>query len=157
MISNALEDQPLPVYGDGQNIRDWIHVDDHCRAIELAILKGIPGEIYNVGAGCEVRNLDLVKAVLRVLGKPESLIKFVPDRLGHDRRYAIDARKIERELNWKPKYRLLEVLPDIIDWYEKNESWWRSCLLYTSSGLPRTRSTAFTRSRFFISHPAPIL
>ncbi len=125
MISNALEDQPLPVYGDGQNIRDWIHVDDHCRAIELAILKGIPGEIYNVGAGCEVRNLDLVKAVLRVLGKPESLIKFVPDRLGHDRRYAIDARKIERELNWKPKYRLLEVLPDIIDWYEKNESWWR--------------------------------
>jgi dTDP-glucose 4,6-dehydratase len=125
MISNALEDRPLPVYGDGQNIRDWIHVDDHCRAIELAILKGISGEIYNIGAGCEIKNLDLVKAVLRVLGKPESLIKFVPDRLGHDRRYAIDARKIERELNWKPKYRLFEVLPDIIEWYEKNESWWR--------------------------------
>ena len=125
MITNALEDKPLPVYGDGQNVRDWIHVEDHCRAIDLVIQGGQAGEIYNIGASCEMKNLDVVKAVLRALGKPESLITFVPDRPGHDRRYAIDATKISKELGWKPRYRLLDALPELIRWYQDNETWWR--------------------------------
>ena len=125
MITNALEDKPLPVYGDGQNVRDWIHVEDHCRAIDLVIQGGQAGEVYNIGARCEMKNLDVVRAVLEVLGKPESLITFVPDRPGHDRRYAIDATKISRELGWKPRYRLLDVLPELVRWYQDNEAWWR--------------------------------
>lgn len=125
MITNALEDKPLPVYGDGQNVRDWIHVEDHCRAIDLVIQGGQAGEVYNIGASCEVKNLDVVRAVLEVLGKPESLITFVPDRPGHDRRYAIDATKISKELGWKPRYRLLDVLPELVRWYQDNEAWWR--------------------------------
>ena len=125
MITNALEDKPLPVYGDGQNVRDWIHVEDHCRAIDLVIQGGQAGEVYNIGASCEMKNLDVVKAVLGVLGKPESLITFVPDRPGHDRRYAIDATKISTELGWKPRYRLLDVLPELVRWYQDNEAWWR--------------------------------
>jgi len=125
MITNALEDKPLPVYGDGQNVRDWIHVEDHCRAIDLVIQGGQAGEVYNIGASCEMKNLDVVRAVLEVLGKPESLITFVPDRPGHDRRYAIDATKISKELGWKPRYRLLGVLPELVRWYQDNEAWWR--------------------------------
>lgn len=125
MITNALEDKPLPVYGDGENVRDWIHVEDHCRAIDLVIQGGQAGEVYNIGARCEMKNLDVVRAVLGVLGKPESLITFVPDRPGHDRRYAIDATKISRELGWKPRYRLLDVLPELVRWYQDNEAWWR--------------------------------
>lgn len=125
MITNALEDKPLPVYGDGQNVRDWIHVEDHCRAIDLVIQGGQAGEVYNIGASCEMKNLDVVRAVLEVLGKPESLITFVPDRPGHDRRYAIDATKISKELGWKPRYRLLDVLPELVCWYQDNEAWWR--------------------------------
>jgi len=125
MITNALEDKPLPVYGDGQNVRDWIHVEDHCRAIDLVIQKGQTGEVYNIGARCEMKNLDVVRAVLEVLGKPESLITFVPDRPGHDRRYAIDATKISKELGWEPRYRLLDVLPELVRWYRDNETWWR--------------------------------
>lgn len=125
MITNALEDKTLPVYGDGQNVRDWIHVEDHCRAIDLVIQGGQAGEVYNIGAGCEMKNLDVVRAVLSVLGKPESLITFVPDRPGHDRRYAIDATKISNELGWKPRYRLLDVLPKLVRWYRDNETWWR--------------------------------
>lgn len=125
MITNALEDRPLPVYGDGQNIRDWIHVEDHCRALELVIQAGKPGEVYNIGASCEMTNLDVVRAILRILGKLESLITFVPDRLGHDRRYAIDATKISREFGWKPQYKLLDALPGLVRWYQDNETWWR--------------------------------
>ena len=125
MITNALEDKPLPVYGDGQNVRDWIHVEDHCRAIDLVIQRGQPGEVYNIGARCEMKNLDVVRAVLDVLGKSESLITFVPDRPGHDRRYAIDATKISKELGWEPRYRLLDVLPELVRWYRDNETWWR--------------------------------
>ncbi|MEW6228696.1 MAG: dTDP-glucose 4,6-dehydratase, partial [Bacillota bacterium] len=125
MITNALEDKPLPVYGDGQNVRDWIHVEDHCRAIDLVIQGGQAGGVYNIGASCEMKNLDVVRAVLGVLGKPESLITFVPDRPGHDRRYAIDATKISKELGWKPSYRLLDALPELVRWYQDNEAWWR--------------------------------
>lgn len=125
MITNALEDKPLPVYGDGQNVRDWIHVEDHCRAIDLVIQGGQAGEVYNIGASCEMKNLDVVRAVLGVLGKPESLITFVPDRPGHDRRYAIDATKISKGLGWEPRYRLLDALPQLVRWYQDNETWWR--------------------------------
>lgn len=125
MITNALEDKPLPVYGDGMNRRDWIHVEDHCRALELVIEKGREGEVYNIGAECELANIDVVKAVLQIMNKPESLITFVTDRPGHDRRYAINAKKIKRELGWEPRYTLLEYLPKLVEWYIQNDGWWR--------------------------------
>lgn len=125
MITNAMEDKPLPVYGDGMNVRDWIHVEDHCRALDLVIQRGRPGEVYNISAGCEMTNLDVVRAILEVLGKPQSLIIFVPDRLGHDRRYAMSARKVREELGWQPRIRLMEALPRVVDWYRENEGWWR--------------------------------
>lgn len=125
MITNALEDKPLPVYGDGTNRRDWIHVEDHCRAIELVIEKGKDGEVYNIGAECELANIDVVKAILQTMNKPETLISFVKDRPGHDCRYAINARKIRQELAWKPRYSLLEYLPQLVEWYVENEDWWR--------------------------------
>ncbi|MBC7339110.1 MAG: dTDP-glucose 4,6-dehydratase [Firmicutes bacterium] len=125
VITNAIQDLPIPVYGDGRNIRDWIHVEDHCRAIAAVIERGSPGEIYNIGAGCEVRNIDLVRRILLLLGKSESLIQFVSDRPGHDRRYAIDASRIRRELGWVPTRPLAEALPEVIDWYVANEGWWR--------------------------------
>jgi len=125
MITNALEDKPLPVYGDGQNRRDWIHVEDHCRAISMVIEKGKPGEVYNIGANCEIPNIEVVKAILKAMGKPESLIQFVADRPGHDLRYAINATKIKKELGWEPKYNLIEYMPELIRWYIDNEEWWR--------------------------------
>jgi dTDP-glucose 4,6-dehydratase len=125
MITNALEDRPLPVYGDGLNVRDWLHVEDHCRAAWLVLEKGKKGEVYNVGGSNEWHNLALVKELLRILGKPESLIIFVKDRPGHDRRYAIDASKIRTELGWKPTYDFASGLKATVDWYIANESWWR--------------------------------
>jgi len=123
MIANALNDEPLPVYGDGKNVRDWIFVRDHCRAIWLAYEKGISGESYNIGARNERQNLEVVESILDALGKPHSLIKFVGDRLGHDRRYAIDATKTETELGWKPQTTWTEGLQKTINWYLENQDW----------------------------------
>ncbi len=124
MISCAMHNQPLPVYGDGLNIRDWLHVDDHCRAIELVLMKGASGSVYNIGGSSEFTNLEIVSEILRELGKPDSLISFVPDRLGHDRRYAVDASKIKRELGWQPAYSITKGLKETISWYRENRSWW---------------------------------
>lgn len=126
MIINALNDRPLPVYGDGLNVRDWLHVEDHCSAIDLVLHKGRNGEVYNIGGNNERTNIEVVKAILRYLNKPESLITFVDDRLGHDRRYAIDATKIREELGWQPKYTFEEGLKKTIDWYLENRSWWEN-------------------------------
>ncbi len=128
MITNALADKPLPVYGDGLNIRDWLYVTDHCRAIETVLAKGKPGQVYNIGGSNEWRNIDIVKLVLRVLGKPESLITFVTDRMGHDRRYAIDAAKIKRELGWKPEVKFDDGIRMTIKWYLENKGWWEKLL-----------------------------
>jgi dTDP-glucose 4,6-dehydratase len=123
MIANAMNDEPLPVYGDGKNVRDWIYVEDHARAVWLAFERGNSGEIYNIGARNEQYNIDVVKAILDVLGKPHNLIKFVADRLGHDRRYAIDADKTEAELGWKPLTNWQEGLQKTIRWYQENQEW----------------------------------
>lgn len=128
MITNALAGRPLPVYGDGLNIRDWLYVTDHCRAIETVLAKGKPGQVYNIGGSNEWRNIDIVKLVLRVLGKPESLITFVTDRMGHDRRYAIDAAKIKRELGWKPEVKFDDGIRMTIKWYLENKGWWEKLL-----------------------------
>ncbi|MDA8233301.1 MAG: dTDP-glucose 4,6-dehydratase [Clostridia bacterium] len=125
MVTNALYDQPLPVYGDGLNVRDWLHVEDHCSAIDLVLHKGVVGEVYNIGGNNEKTNIEIVKAILGHLGKPESLIKYVTDRLGHDRRYAIDATKIETELGWTPKYTFQKGIGETIDWYVQNREWWQ--------------------------------
>ena len=124
MIVNCLQDKPLPVYGDGQNIRDWLYVLDHCKAIDLIIHKGRAGEVYNVGAHNEMRNLDIVKLICKELGKPESLIRYVPDRKGHDRRYAVDFTKIQRELGWEPETDFQEGLKKTVRWYLENREWW---------------------------------
>jgi dTDP-glucose 4,6-dehydratase len=123
MIANALENKPLPVYGDGKNVRDWIYVTDHARAIWLAYEKGKSGEIYNVGARNERQNIEVVTSILDILGKPHSLIKYVTDRLGHDRRYAIDANKTETELGWKTLTTWEEGLQKTIRWYQENQDW----------------------------------
>lgn len=123
MIANAMADDPLPVYGDGKNVRDWIFVEDHARAIWLAYEKGKSGEIYNVGARNERQNIEVVEAILDALGKPRSLIKFVTDRLGHDRRYAIEATKTEIELGWKPLTSWEDGLRKTINWYRENQDW----------------------------------
>lgn len=123
MIANALNDEPLPVYGDGMNVRDWIYVRDHCRGIWLAFQKGRSGEAYNIGARNERRNLDVVKAILDALGKPHSLITFVTDRPGHDRRYAIDPTKAENELGWRPLTTWESGLEATINWYRENADW----------------------------------
>jgi dTDP-glucose 4,6-dehydratase len=128
MIIRALEDKPLPVYGDGLNVRDWIHVEDHCAAIFAALLDGKPGEVYNVGSDGEMRNIDVVKMILSHLGKPESLIQYVQDRLGHDRRYAIDSSKAHRELEWKPLHHHEQGIIETIDWYVRNREWWEPLL-----------------------------
>ncbi len=123
MIANALEDKPLPVYGDGQQVRDWIFVDDHCRGLLAAYEHGRCGEVYNFGGQSERRNLDVVRAIVRILGKPESLIEHVPDRPGHDRRYAIDCRKAIGELGWSPTVDFEEGLERTIAWYVDNQAW----------------------------------
>lgn len=117
MIMNALEDKPLPVYGDGKNVRDWLYVEDHCKAIDLIIHKGTVGEIYNIGGHNEMANIDIVKLILKELGKPETLITYVKDRKGHDRRYAIDSAKIHKELGWLPETRFVDGIRKTIRWY----------------------------------------
>jgi len=126
MLTNALEDKPLPVYGDGQNVRDWLYVEDHCAAIDAALRRGRAGEVYNVGGGNEWPNLALVKLLLAQLGKPESLIRFVPDRLGHDRRYAIASDKIRGELGWQPRHAFPEGLARTVRWYLDHRPWWET-------------------------------
>lgn len=125
MIVNALSNKPLPVYGDGLNIRDWLYIEDHCSAIDVVLRKGKIGEVYNIGGNNEWKNIDIVKLVLKHLGKPESLISFVKDRLGHDRRYAIDATRIGRELGWRPSFVFEQGIRDTIQWYLTHEVWWR--------------------------------
>ncbi|WP_141501869.1 dTDP-glucose 4,6-dehydratase [Paenibacillus luteus] len=123
MIQNALQDKPLPVYGDGLNVRDWLYVEDHCSAIDLVLHKGRAGEVYNVGGRNERNNLQVVRTILAELGKPESLISYVKDRLGHDRRYAIDADKIRNELGWQPKFNYEDGIKETIRWYLSNAEW----------------------------------
>jgi dTDP-glucose 4,6-dehydratase len=128
MIIKALRDEPLPVYGDGKNVRDWIHVEDHCAGIIAALFEGKSGTVYNFGGGNEMPNIDVVKLLLKRLNKPESLISFVTDRLGHDRRYAIDSSFAEKELKWKPRHKFEDGLVETVDWYLANESWWQPLL-----------------------------
>jgi dTDP-glucose 4,6-dehydratase len=123
MIRNAIEDKPLPVYGDGLHVRDWLYVEDHCSAVDLVLHKGVSGEVYNIGGNNERTNIEVVKTILAELGKPESLIRFVKDRPGHDRRYGIDATKIRRELGWKPKYSYETGIQETIRWYLVNQDW----------------------------------
>lgn len=125
MIINALHDQPLPVYGDGLNVRDWLYVEDHCRAIDLIIHKGTVGEVYNVGGHNEMKNIDIVKLICKALHKPESLIQYVTDRKGHDRRYAIDPTKIHTELGWLPETKFADGIQKTIQWYLQHEDWWQ--------------------------------
>lgn len=128
IISRALANEKLPVYGKGENVRDWLHVSDHCEAIDLIIHQGKVGEVYNVGGHNEKTNLEVVKTILKELGKPESLIEFVTDRPGHDLRYAIDPTKLETELGWKPKYTFDTGIRQTIDWYLDNKEWWENIL-----------------------------
>jgi dTDP-glucose 4,6-dehydratase len=125
MILNALDGARLPVYGDGLNVRDWLHVEDHCAALERVLDDGRDGEVYNIGGRSERKNLDVVRAILRELGKPESLIEFVVDRPGHDRRYAIDCDKLERELGFRPARSMDDGLRETIAWYRAHEAWWQ--------------------------------
>jgi dTDP-glucose 4,6-dehydratase len=122
-ISNLLGDEPIPVYGDGLNVRDWIHVRDHCAAIYQVWLKGREGEVYNIGGRCERTNLELTHALLEAVGKSKSLIRYVPDRPGHDRRYAIDCTKIEREIGWRPRIPFEQGLADTVGWYRNHPDW----------------------------------
>ena len=128
MIVNALADKSLPVYGTGENIRDWLYVEDHCKAIDLILHKGRTGEIYNVGGHNEMKNIDIVKIILKKLGKPDSLIKFVADRKGHDLRYAIDPTKISSELGWTPQTAFSEGIDKTVKWYLENREWWEEII-----------------------------
>ena len=128
MITNAMADRQLPVYGKGENVRDWLYVVDHCRAIDLIVRKGTPGEVYNIGGHNERTNIEVVKSILQQLGKPETLIKYVTDRPGHDMRYGIDPSKISRELGWLPETKFEEGLSQTIQWYKNNRVWWENIL-----------------------------
>jgi dTDP-glucose 4,6-dehydratase len=124
MIINALNNRKLPVYGDGLNVRDWIYVLDHNKAVEFVLEEGKPGEVYNIGANTEMKNIDIIKLILSYLEKSENLIEFVEDRPGHDRRYAINSNKIQQELRWQPEFQFSSALKETIDWYKKNRIWW---------------------------------
>ena len=128
MIINALHDKPLPVYGEGKNVRDWLYVEDHCKAIDLIIHKGKVGEVYNVGGHNEKTNIEIVKIICKELGKPESLITHVEDRKGHDMRYAIDPTKIHNELGWLPETKFEDGIKKTIKWYLDNKEWWESII-----------------------------
>jgi dTDP-glucose 4,6-dehydratase len=128
MIADALEDKPLPVYGDGLNVRDWLYVEDHCRAIDLIIREGKAGEVYNIGGHNEMSNIEIVRLICRALGKSEGLIRHVTDRKGHDRRYAIDPGKIHRELGWLPETRFAGGLEKTVRWYLEHRSWWEDII-----------------------------
>ena len=123
-VTNALEDKPLPLYGDGKNVRDWLYVLDNCAAIDLVLRRGHEGEIYNIGGGTEVENVTLTHRILSLVGKPPSLIKPVTDRPGHDRRYSVDSHKV-RQLGWTPRHRFGEALSSTVAWYREHEAWWR--------------------------------
>jgi dTDP-glucose 4,6-dehydratase len=124
MIANALEDRPLPVYGDGRNVRDWLYVEDHCRALDMVLRKGVPGEVYNIGGHNEMENITIIRLLLELVGKDESLITYVDDRPGHDRRYAIDASRIERDLGWTPTHQFESGIRETVTWYLENRAWW---------------------------------
>ena len=124
MIANALEDKPLPVYGDGKHVRDWIYVRDHCEAIALVLHEAKPGSIYNIGGDHDVPNIDIVRLILQILGKPESLITYVKDRPGHDRRYAMDSSLIRKDLGWTPNHSFEDALHETVEWYLSNRTWW---------------------------------
>ncbi len=143
MIVNALRNQPLPVYGDGLNVRDWLNVDDHCQALVLALEKGRPGAVYNIGGEAERCNIDIVKAILKLLGKPEKLIRFVADRPGHDRRYAMNASKIRKELGWVPAHTFERGLEETVQWYVEYQTWWERVM----SGAYREYYEAQYRTR----------
>ena len=128
MIANALADKPLPVYGEGLNVRDWLYVEDHCKAIDLIIHKGRVGEVYNIGGHNEMRNIDIVKLICKALDKPESLITYVTDRKGHDMRYAIDPTKIHTELGWLPETMFADGIQKTIRWYLDNKTWWQTII-----------------------------
>jgi len=128
MITRAQADQRLPVYGDGMNVRDWLHVEDHAEALWQVLVSGEPGAVYNIGGECEVPNLEIVRRIVAILGKPESLIEFVTDRPGHDRRYAMNIAKIERELGWRPRHRLEDGLRETVRWYLEHRTWWERVL-----------------------------
>ncbi|KAB2880807.1 dTDP-glucose 4,6-dehydratase [bacterium] len=123
-VTNAIDSVPLPLYGDGMNVRDWLYVDDHCEGVDHVLHHGVIGETYNIGGGNEKTNIDITNIILKKLNKPDTLIKRVADRPGHDRRYAVDTKKIEK-LGWKPRFRFEEAIAETIQWYVKNESWWR--------------------------------
>jgi len=124
-ITEALDNRPLPLYGDGMQVRDWLYVDDHCDAIETVLFKAAPGAVYNVGGEHELHNIEVTRFILQTLGKPESLIRYVPDRPGHDRRYALSNDKIRAELGWSPRHRFEEAMTETVRWYQENEWWWR--------------------------------
>jgi dTDP-glucose 4,6-dehydratase len=143
MIVNALQDKPLPVYGDGGNVRDWLHVEDHCEALLAVLERGRSGEVYNIGGGAERKNIDLVRSLLGLLGKGESLIRFVADRPGHDRRYAIDPSKIRGELGWQPAHTFEKGLAETVGWYVEHSAWWE----HVNSGVYRSYFDTQYRSR----------
>jgi len=122
-VTNALEDQPLPLYGDGKNVRDWLYVKDHCLAIDFLMSKGSPGEVYNIGGGNERQNIEITQKILQYLGKPESLITYVEDRKGHDQRYSLDCSKL-KSLGWSPEYDFDSALKETVGWYQENKEWW---------------------------------
>jgi dTDP-glucose 4,6-dehydratase len=124
-VTNLIDGIKVPLYGDGLNIRDWLHVEDHCRGIAAVIEKGKSGEIYNIGGGTELTNIEITHMILKICDKDESFINPVADRLGHDRRYSVNWSKSHNELGYSPVHTLASALPEIIDWYRKNESWWR--------------------------------
>ena len=125
LVTNLMDGKQIPIYGDGKNVRDWLHVEDHCEGILLALEKGKAGEAYNIGGNNERENIEIAKKLLSLLGKDESSIRYVADRLGHDRRYAIDASKIRRELGWNPKHDFESGIASTVEWYKANEKWWR--------------------------------
>jgi dTDP-glucose 4,6-dehydratase len=124
MVANALEDKALPVYGDGLHVRDWIYVLDHCSAVDRVLRQGRPGEVYNIGGGHDVPNIEIVRLILKILDKPESLITYIEDRPGHDRRYAMDWTKIREDLGWKPSHSFDEAMQSTVQWYRDNRAWW---------------------------------
>ena len=128
MIANALADKKLPVYGEGLNVRDWLYVDDHCKAIDMILENGRIGEVYNIGGHNEKANIEVVKTIIKAVGKDESLITYVTDRPGHDMRYAIDPEKIKNELGWYPETLFNEGIQKTIKWYLENEAWWKNIL-----------------------------
>lgn len=125
VITNAMEDMPIPVYGSGMNVRDWIYVLDHCTGIKAVLEKGVPGEVYNIGGGAQIPNITLVKMILSIMGKPESLITYVKDRPGHDHRYAIDPQKLKSQLGWDLQYSFEDALVKTVKWYINNQEWWK--------------------------------